>query len=415
MKTSRSTLSSPTMRRGLMLAGVVLAAGLTAPVAAQAASFQKTLEYSCVDYRFGQNDVTLTVEGESIDTVPTRVGISPFRFTFRLDGGGDGVIQQQAGTIESRLALGVLFDMPGSQPSLPISVALSGPRANYNVKGPFSIAGEVTTPPIQVASAGRVSVTATGLGGSWILRDPTGAFVDVNDPTPYPGAGEIPGELRTSCTPKPGSENVELASYIAYDELPQPTSSPVPEPTATPVPTPTPTPKPETVVDYPFDLKGSASLKTLTKGTLPLSGSIAAKLRLPSQEFSANLALDPTSGKLTTLGFLPVDAKVNLVSTEPVSGSLKGGVLLANAKVRIKLPSVKTLGIELAGGANCQAKQISSIALRSTQEEFLPTEGGPIAGTFSISDLTGCGFLNNLVSPLTAGGGNAIALNLINP
>ncbi|MDO9352784.1 MAG: hypothetical protein Q7T55_03765 [Solirubrobacteraceae bacterium] len=76
---------------------------------------------------------------------------------------------------------------------------------------------------------------------------------------------------------------------------------------------------------------------------------------------------------------------------------------------------MKTLGIELAGGANCQAKQISSINLRSTQEEFLPTEGGPIAGTFSISDLTGCGFLNNLVSPLTAGGGNAIALNLINP
>ncbi|MDO9355279.1 MAG: hypothetical protein Q7T55_16390, partial [Solirubrobacteraceae bacterium] len=82
---------------------------------------------------------------------------------------------------------------------------------------------------------------------------------------------------------------------------------------------------------------------------------------------------------------------------------------------RIKLPSVKTLGIELAGGANCQAKQISSINLKSTQAEFLPTEGGPIAGTFSISALTGCGFLNNLVSPLTAGSGNAIALNLINP
>jgi hypothetical protein len=153
-------------------------------------------------------------------------------------------------------------------------------------------------------------------------------------------------------------------------------------------------------------------LKTLTKGSLPLGGSIAAKLGLPSGNFTGDLTLAPSTGNLTALGFLPVVAKVNLVPTDQVAGSLIDGKLTAVAKVRIKLPSVKTLGIELAGGANCQAKQVSSITLRSTQAKFLPLSGGPIAGTFSISDLSGCGFLTGIVSPLTKGTGNAIALNL---
>ncbi|MDO9353256.1 MAG: hypothetical protein Q7T55_06150, partial [Solirubrobacteraceae bacterium] len=177
-------------------------------------------------------------------------------------------------------------------------------------------------------------------------------------------------------------------------------------------PDPTPTPTPELVLPYSYALAGSATLKTLTKGSLPLTGGLEAKVGVPSGNLTGALTFAPATGKLTSLGFLPVVAKVNLIATEPVTGTLKPGQLTAVAKVRIKLPSVKTLGIELAGGANCQAKQISSITLGSTQDTFTPFEGGPIAGTFSISDLTGCGFLNNLVSPLTKGSGNAIALQL---
>jgi hypothetical protein len=36
--------------------------------------------------------------------------------------------------------------------------------------------------------------------------------------------------------------------------------------------------------------------------------------------------------------------------------------------------------------------------------------GGALVGTFAISDLTGCGALNGLVSAATAGTGNALAL-----
>ena len=84
----------------------------------------------------------------------------------------------------------------------------------------------------------------------------------------------------------------------------------------------------------------------------------------------------------------------------------------ANAKVRIHIPSVTLLGIPLGGGGSCQTKQLSVINLQSTDAVFYPTKGGPIAGSLAISDLTGCGFLNGIISPLTAGKGNAIALNL---
>ena len=33
-------------------------------------------------------------------------------------------------------------------------------------------------------------------------------------------------------------------------------------------------------------------------------------------------------------------------------------------------------------------------------------------GTYGISDLRGCGWLNNVISPLTKGGGNTIDINL---
>ncbi|MEN0015642.1 MAG: hypothetical protein AAGC46_19895, partial [Solirubrobacteraceae bacterium] len=80
-------------------------------------------------------------------------------------------------------------------------------------------------------------------------------------------------------------------------------------------------------------------------------------------------------------------------------------------KVRVKLPSVRLLGIPLSIGANCQSAQASQIPLNSVGSFGLAT-GGTLAGAFSISNLAGCGVLSGVVSPLTAGGGNAIALKL---
>ncbi len=176
----------------------------------------------------------------------------------------------------------------------------------------------------------------------------------------------------------------------------------------------TPTnPLPPPTIKYSYGLAGSTTLKTLTKGTLALKGAINAELTIASGAFTADLTLADTSGRLVAAGFLPVTAKIGFAPSGKTTGTLEDGVLKSQSKVRIKVKEVKLFGaIPLAGGNNCQTRQLSDINLQSTQAEFKPLEGGPIAGSYKISDLNGCGALNGLVSPLTAGGGNTINLNL---
>lgn len=165
-----------------------------------------------------------------------------------------------------------------------------------------------------------------------------------------------------------------------------------------------------------YGVAGTATLKTLVKGSVPLSGEAKDfKVDPASGAVSAAITFAAGQAKLTALGFLPVSAKVLIVPTTPLTGTLTGrygeGVLTASTKVRIKLPAITLLGLQLALVSNCQTKYASNIVLGSTTPFSVP-EGGALAGTFTISDLTGCGVLNGLVSTLTAGGNNAIALNL---
>ncbi len=104
---------------------------------------------------------------------------------------------------------------------------------------------------------------------------------------------------------------------------------------------------------------------------------------------------------------------VGIVPSGPTTGKLENEAITANLKARIKVKSVKAFGaIPLAGGNECQSKSLSQISLKST-DTFDPTStGGTIAGTYAISDLNGCGILNGLVSPLTAGSGNTITAKL---
>ncbi|MBO9533084.1 MAG: hypothetical protein J7513_08950, partial [Solirubrobacteraceae bacterium] len=177
-------------------------------------------------------------------------------------------------------------------------------------------------------------------------------------------------------------------------------------------PTPTATPKPVTA-KYSYTLQGTTKLNTLTKGTMPLTGGVAATLTVSTGAIVADLTLNDTQGRLTALGFIPVTATVGFVTSGPTTGTLVDDQLTTNSKVRIKVKSVKAFGaIPLAGGNTCQTKSLSDITLKST-DSFDPTgTGGNVAGTYKISDLNGCGPLNGLVSPLTAGSGNTIAVKL---
>ena len=167
------------------------------------------------------------------------------------------------------------------------------------------------------------------------------------------------------------------------------------------------------VANYNAALGGTATMRTLITGKLPLEGTIGAQLTTIDGKISADLNLIPRTGRLTALGFLPVTARVGFSNSGKTTGELNAdGVLTTTSRLRIKLLDVKLFGaVSIAGGNNCQTKSLSTITLRS-QPGFDPVAGGTITGSFSISDLNDCGFLTGIVSPLTAGGGNQISANL---
>ncbi len=162
-----------------------------------------------------------------------------------------------------------------------------------------------------------------------------------------------------------------------------------------------------------YALAGSTTLKTLTTGVLPLKGGIDAQLDPSNGKFTADLVLSPTTGRLTAGGFLPVTVKIGFAPSGKTTGTLDdANILRSKSLVRIKVSEVKLFGaIPLAGGNGCQTKSLSEINLTSTKA-FEIFKGGTLTGTYAISDLNGCGVLNGIVSPLTAGKGNTITLNL---
>ena len=446
--------------RKLAIAGVAALAAFGATASSAQAAFNKTLTYSCDYPLVGFQPLTAEITADIPAEYPAGQLTPAFGIAVKATAGGNtslAISLIQAASIESA---------PNGTSSSATIKGAGLPAAGLGVVVPISLANQAvsypgdlvlnatgSTPPIAFPSpdpAAKITVDKITLNlvarkadGSKIIL-PKAATV-VSDSDGDPETFDVP------CTLAPATQDTTLATInvtggptptVTPTKTPTPTATPTatptptitptktptptvtptktPTPTVTPTKTPTPTTTPtttptgsdSTIVDYAYNLQGSATLKNLVKGSLPLKGGITAKLGLPSGNFTGALNLDGTTGNLTALGFLPVVAKVNLVPTAPVTGSLVNGVLKANAKVRIKLPSVTLFGLPLAGGTTCQAKDVSSINLKSTAAFFNPIDGGPIAGTFTISDLTGCGFLTGIVSPLTAGSGNAIVLNL---
>ncbi|HEU5471410.1 MAG TPA: fibronectin type III domain-containing protein [Actinophytocola sp.] len=162
-----------------------------------------------------------------------------------------------------------------------------------------------------------------------------------------------------------------------------------------------------------FALTGSSTIRA-ANGTIQVSGSVAALLNLATGNFSADLQLNPTTGRFTVLGFLPATAKIQFVQAERTTGTFAAGVLSATARTTIKLPQVKIFGFPIAGGPTCQTRTPAEIPLRSGPN-FDPIAGGSVSGTYTIPALQGCGVLNDLVSMLTTGPGNTIQATLAPP
>lgn len=395
--------------RRLALVGLTALAALGGSATTAQASFQKTLVYSCTYPYVGVQPLKVDVDVDLPAVSPAGSVTPQVRVNAVATALGDtGSALDLIGvkSIEGKANAKATLLAPNVA-ALPIAIGMNVAKQSAvgSVANGVVLNATGSTPGLLFKNEGVASVTLDSLALNLTARKADGTvtiFLANSVPT---DSDANPETFDVPCTLQPGQSKT-LAAVTVGTGAPQP-------PDTSNVPTIPAHPANDTsIIDYGYDALGTATLKTLVQGYLTLRGEIDADLGLPSGNFTADLGLNQTKGNLMALGLLPVAATVQIVPTEKVTGTLKGGVLRANAKVRIKLPYVTLFGIPVGGGANCQAKNISGINLKSTQPFFYALEGGPIAGTFSISELVGCGGLNGIISPLTAGQGNAILLNL---
>lgn len=158
-------------------------------------------------------------------------------------------------------------------------------------------------------------------------------------------------------------------------------------------------------------LSGQAMLTKLTRNPLVLQGSLELSSERTTGEAQATIALQPARARLISLGMLPVTADIAFVRSSTAVGALVGGQLTLDQTFRVRVSQAYLYGsIPLAGGTTCQSKRLSTLRLRSAPSGFSFAAGGPLAATFDLSDLSGCGYLNGFASPLTASTDNWMTL-----
>ncbi|MCG8394458.1 MAG: choice-of-anchor D domain-containing protein [Pseudomonadales bacterium] len=174
-------------------------------------------------------------------------------------------------------------------------------------------------------------------------------------------------------------------------------------------------------VEVPYALTGNTHIKK-ARGDVDLSGEINALLNLATGDFTADLALEPTSGSFRILfGWKRVTAEAD-IDFEPVgetTGNLgAGGNLTAETEMYIKLPKVEMSifgwSLPVGGGDQCRTSEPVSIQLNTPEgESFDPLgTGGSLVGTYDLPGLENCGGLTDLLNVFMAGSGNTIELSL---
>ncbi len=310
---------------------------------------------------------------------------------------GDPIVGEGLGSTSDSDGNPETFDVPCSGPSVKIAdITVTG-------EGPTT----PTTPTDTVAPTKPGTPTASQITSTSAKLDWSASTdnVGVTEYDVYRNGTKVQSVIGTTATVVGLSPTTTYSFTVVARDL---AGNASPASNAVSVTTPAPAP---TIVNYKYALTGSSDLKTLTKGAVPLSGTVNAALNVGNGTFTGTTPLADAPASLKALGFLPITAVIGFTEIGGTAGTLTGGILTANTKQDIRLKSAKSLGINLIGNGNCHTVTPSAITLKSGAG-FQPTVGGNLTGVYSISSLTGCGLLNGLVSGLTAGSGNTIAVKL---
>ncbi|MGH3860156.1 DUF6801 domain-containing protein [Actinokineospora sp.] len=395
---------SAALAAGMVATGLLVGAGTGA--AAQQVDVDKTLDFSCPFPLLGLQ--TLKTRIQATFTLPATPGdpvtTSNFKTTATVPATSTvGLREVAAATLEGTADAAV-------------NVATGG--ANLNIRLPGLVVAKTNIPesgPFDMAVTGSVPEFAPEPGPVSVTMKSYTAFV-----TPKKADGSYTGigDIVSPCTLVPG-QNAELLNFVVggggTTTTTPSTTTTVPSTTSTSPSTtttrPTTTTAPPTGVKYGYAIKGKSNLKNLT-GDIPISGTIDAELVLATKQFTAALALNPTTANLAIMGFLPVVSKVEFENVGQTSGNIDAtGVLRSASKVTIKLPQISLFGFPISQSADCKTVAPSDIALQSGAD-FDVIAGGRLTGMYAIAPLKGCGGFNDYISGFVAADSNKLDLTL---
>ncbi|SES36729.1 DUF6801 domain-containing protein [Actinokineospora terrae] len=430
---------------GLVAAGLLLGSG-----AGVAEPVSLTLNYTCPFPLIGNQAIKVVISSD----IPASVGVGEPTGAFDItaittvpDTATQGLTLVGAATVEGKAVSGASVAAPGV--TVPVSVPITVEKTPVPASGAFDVKATGQTPSLTFTQAGtaRISVneltltltpkkadgTLTGLGTFdspctlnpgqdntlhtfQITGGTTQPTTTTTQSTPTSTTTTTPTSTTPTTTTTPTSTTPTTTSTTPTSTTPTSTSSTATTPsttsttptTSTTTPSTTQPPGPGVKVDY--DLTGSSTLKAL-KGSVALTGGFSAEADLAAGRYTGKLALNPTSGRFTILGFLPATSTVAFEQVGTAGGALSTGAITFAGKLDIKITRIAVLGLPVYQGDTCKIVTPSEVTLTSVGP-FDVLKGGKLTGGYDLGKVSGCGKLNNLIAPLITSKGNTIDVTL---
>ncbi|WP_370967794.1 DUF6801 domain-containing protein [Amycolatopsis sp. cg9] len=347
----------PNARSTLAAALACLVLPLAAVPAHASTPITKKLSYTCPFPLIGLQK--LDVEIKASFDVPSAPGgtftTSDLAVSVTVpDKSTRGLALVGAASIEGTASAGVT--LTNGPLTLPLALPLTVAKTAVPASGPFTTAAAGSVPPVQLPNAGKTALTIGGFSTRLTPKKADGSFTGL-------------GSFTSDCTLDAGQDPV----LLSFD-LGSPASR-----------------------DY--RVTGTTTVKALG-AVAPLTGSFTG--------FTP--AFDRTRAEFKVFGFVPGTADLQFSPDGPQTGEVAGDGFVAHSRLALTLPQVTLFGLPVAD-AGCRAGAAIPVDLR-TGTGFTLAAGGPLAGSYAIPALTGCGTFTAYLSSLVQSDGNTFAVTL---
>jgi hypothetical protein len=165
---------------------------------------------------------------------------------------------------------------------------------------------------------------------------------------------------------------------------------------------------------------GSLTIAKLRQSVkLPAGSTFNGTLDLSTGQLTGHVGIPQFSARLTVLG-VPVNATLQFVEAQPVSGTVKLGATstvsaTASATIKITRLSSPLLPILNLAGPFCRTSSPVVLPLNASAPALQLFSGVTFSGTTTIPPLQGCGLATPLLTLLMAGPNNPFSVSIAPP